>query len=173
MEKETEELISEAQAGNVDAFSVLFQRNYSFLYKYLLKLTLDEEMSRDIAQDTMLKCYTKISSYKGNSKFSTWMISIATRLYWDQIRRNKRERRWLEETKHVLSRKLSWESSVKGMEWSEIFTDFNQLDPASRVPILLHYYYGYTHEEIGAMLHIKPGTVKSRIHYGLKKLRKE
>ncbi len=173
MEQETKELLSKAQAGNEDAFAVLFQRHYPFLYKYLLKLTLDEELSRDLAQETMLKCYMKISSFKGESKFSTWMLTIATRLYTDQVRRNKRERRWLDEAKLVLSRKLSWEASAKGIEWSETFADFNRLDPGTRVPILLHYYYGYTHEEIGSMLHLKPGTVKSRIHYGLKKLRKE
>ena len=85
------DLIIKAMAGSDDAFTELFQRYYSFLYKYLLKLTLNEETSRDLAQETMIKCYTNLSSFKGKGKFSTWMISIASRLYIDSIRKKQRE----------------------------------------------------------------------------------
>ncbi|WP_273834127.1 RNA polymerase sigma factor SigY [Guptibacillus sedimenti] len=174
MEREEEiQLIQQAQAGNDDAFTQLFQCYYAFLYKYLLKLTLNEETSVDLAQETMMKCYVKLSSYKGGAKFSTWMISIASRLYMDMLRTQKRERKWVEDEKHALSRKLAWEASTKGMNWSDLFTDFNTLDSTLRVPILLRHYYGYSYDEIGKMLGIRTGTVKSRVHTGIQKLRKE
>ncbi|OIJ19423.1 RNA polymerase sigma factor SigY [Anaerobacillus alkalidiazotrophicus] len=166
-------IIQKAMTGDDDAFAHLFQRYFSFLYKYLLKLTLDEEVSRDLAQETMLKCYTNLASFNGDGKFSTWMVSIATRLYIDLIRKKKRERKWIEQLKRTLSRQLSWQADMKGMEWSDVFTDFNQLDADVRVPILLHHYYGYTYDEIGVMIGIKTGTVKSRVHNGLKQIRKE
>jgi RNA polymerase sigma-70 factor, ECF subfamily len=166
-------LIGNALKGNDDAFALLFHRHYSFLFKYLLKLTLDEEMSRDLAQDTMLKCYTHLSSFKGEGKFSTWMISIASRLYIDLLRKQKRERKWVEQMKRVLSRQLLWQADSRGMEWSDAFADFNELEADVRVPILLHHYYGYTYEEIGEMMGVRAGTAKSRVHYGLKQLRKE
>jgi RNA polymerase sigma-70 factor, ECF subfamily len=166
-------LIQKALKGEDDAFAQLFQKYDSFLFKYLLKLTLDEEMSRDLAQETMLRCYTHLSSFKGESKFSTWMVSIASRLYIDQLRKQKRERKWLELLKRNLSRQLSWQANARGMEWSDAFADFNQLDAEARIPILLHHYYGYTYEEIGEIMGVRAGTVKSRVHYGLKQLRKE
>ncbi|KHF37828.1 RNA polymerase sigma factor SigY [Halalkalibacter okhensis] len=166
-------LIEKALAGDDDAFAHLFQRYYSFLFKYLLKLTLDEEVSRDLAQDTMMKCYTRLSSYKGEAKFSTWMISIASRLYIDLLRKQKRERKWLDQMKQTLSRQLSWQAETKGMEWSDVFVDFNQLDADVRLPILLHHYYGFTYGEIAKMIGIREGTVKSRVHNGIKQLRKE
>ena len=166
-------LIRKALTGDNDAFAHLFQRYDSFLFKYLLKLTLDEEMSRDLAQETMLKCYTHLSSFKGEGKFSTWMISIASRLYVDHLRKKKREKKWMEQIKRTLSRQLSWQGDMKGMEWSDVFTDFNQLEADVRVPILLHHYYGYTYDEIGKIIGIRSGTVKSRVHHGLKQLRKE
>ncbi|WP_428909903.1 RNA polymerase sigma factor SigY [Niallia sp. Krafla_26] len=166
-------LIQMALDGDDDAFTALIQRYYSFLYKYLLKLTLDEELSRDIAQETMLKCYTHLSSYKGEGKFSTWMISIASRHYMDLLRRKKRERKWLDQVKRTLSRQLTWQADQKGMEWSDLFSDFNQLDADVRIPVLLHHYYGYSYKEISHMIGIKEGTVKSRVHNGLKQLRKE
>ncbi|MDP4549664.1 RNA polymerase sigma factor SigY [Alkalihalobacillus macyae] len=174
MEREEEiQLIQQAQAGDDQAFTQLFQSYYAFLYRYLLKLTLNEETSDDLAQETMMKCYLKLSSYKGESKFSTWVISIASRLYIDMLRKQKREKKWVDEEKRSLSRKLSWNSSTKGLVWSDLFADFNTLESTVRVPILLRHYYGYSYEEIGNMLGIRTGTVKSRVHTGLQKLRKE
>ncbi|MFC0469950.1 RNA polymerase sigma factor SigY [Halalkalibacter kiskunsagensis] len=174
MEQEEDvSLIQKARSGNEDAFAHLFQRYYPFLYKYLLKLTLDEDVSGDLAQETMLKCYTHLASFKGDGKFSTWMISIASRLYIDHLRKQKRERRWLEQVKLTLSRQLSWQADTKGMSWSDVFADFNQLEADVRVPVLLRHYYGYTYDEIGRMLEIRSGTVKSRVHNGLKEIRKE
>ncbi|WP_068672150.1 RNA polymerase sigma factor SigY [Oceanobacillus sp. Castelsardo] len=173
MEQEEDgRLIERARAGDDGAFTQLFERHYSFLYKYLLKLTLDEEVSADLAQDTMLKCYTHLASFKGKGKFSTWMISISTKAYLDYLRKLKREKNWLKEMKRTLSRKLTWQAETKGMEWSDAFTDFNQLEDKWRVPILLHYYYGYSYEEVGQIMGIATGTVKSRVHHGIARLKK-
>ncbi|TYS67909.1 RNA polymerase sigma factor SigY [Sutcliffiella horikoshii] len=166
-------LIQGAITGDDDAFTQLFQKHYSFLYKYLLKLTLNEETSNDLAQETMMKCYTNLASFKGEGKFSTWMISIASRLYIDSIRKREREKKKANRLLHVLSRQLTFRSKSNGMEWSDTFSDFNQLPPETRTPILLRHYYGYTYEEIGTMLGIRTGTVKSRVHNGIKALRKE
>lgn len=166
-------LINQAIAGNDDAFTIVFQRYYPFLLKYLLKLTLNEEMSSDLAQETMLKCYTNLSSYKGEGKFSTWMISIASRLYIDSIRKKEREQKKVKRIVQQLSRQLNWKAQAKGVEWSETFIDFNQLPAEVRTPILLRHYYGYTYEEIGRILGIRTGTVKSRVHKGIQTLRKE
>ena len=166
-------LITKVMAGNDDAFTELFQRHYSFLFKYLLKLTLNEEISRDLAQETMIKCYTNLSSFKGQGKFSTWMISIASRIYMDSMRKKQRETKKITKIRQQLSRQLSWNSHYHGLEWSDSFTDFNQLEADVRIPILLRHYYGYTYEEIGTMLGIKTGTVKSRVHTGINKLKKE
>jgi len=167
------DLIIKAAAGSDEAFTELFQRYYSFLFNYLLKLTLNEETSRDLAQETMIKCYTHLSSFKGEGKFSTWMISIASRLYIDFIRKKQREEKKISKIIHHLSRQLNWKAQNKGLEWSDTFTDFNQLEADIRIPILLHHYYGFTYEEIGSMLGIKTGTVKSRVHNGINRLKKE
>jgi len=167
------ELIKTAKSGDDKAFAILYQHYYPFLYKYLLKLTLQEELSKDLAQDTMLKCYHHLHAFKGESKFSSWMISIASRLYIDSLRRKKRENKWVNQVKASLSRQLDWFARSKGIEWSDHFTDFNNLEAEVRIPILLRHYYGYSYEEIGRMLGVKAGTIKSRVHHGLKFIRKE
>lgn len=90
----TLERIKLAQQGDASALALLLREHYSFLYKYLIKVTMDPLLAEELAQDTMVRCMEKIRSYDGSSSFSSWLITIATRLYIDRKRRWKREAEW-------------------------------------------------------------------------------
>ncbi|WFA05071.1 RNA polymerase sigma factor SigY [Bacillus sp. HSf4] len=167
------ELIKQAKNGEDAAFTKLFQLNYPFLYQYVLKLTLHPELTEDLVQETMLKAYLGLQQFQGNAKFSTWLISIASRLFIDHQRRRKSEKRKTRAAEEAALRKMKWESSLHGHEWSEYLELFAALEPEFRMPILLRHYYGFSYPEVAKMLKIKEGTVKSRVHHGLKKIRKE
>ncbi len=174
MEREVEkDLIREARKGKDEAFTHLFQENYMFLYKYLIKLSLRPDVTEDLIQETMIKAYTHLHSFKGESKFSTWLIAIASRLYLDQQRKEKRQRRIVEKARNEAIRKMKWQLSLKGEDWTGDLELFAGLDPELKAPILLRHYYGYSYAEISKMLNIKEGTAKSRVHNGLSKIRKE
>ncbi|RSK28693.1 RNA polymerase sigma factor SigY [Bacillus sp. HMF5848] len=164
-----QELVESAKRGDSAAFAMLFHNNYSFLVKYLMKLTMSPELSEDIAQDTMVKCMEKIKLYNGKSKFSSWLISIATNLYIDYTRKKKREKSWFEQA----FRKMKWQVESRNEEWNDALTALSHLPDTVRIPIILKHYYGYEYEEIAQMLHIPQGTVKSRVHNGLASVRKE
>lgn len=166
-------LIIEAKKGKDEAFTELFQCNYLFLYKYLIKLCLNPDLTEDLIQETMLKAYVHLQSFKGESKFSTWLISIASRLFIDHQRKEQKEKKRYEKAKSDVIRKLKWNVSISGNEWTEYIELFAGLEPDIRTPILLRHYYGFTYSEIAVMLNLKEGTVKSRIHNGLKRIRKE
>lgn len=172
-QEEEKTLIQQAQRGNDESFTKLFQQNYRFLYKYLIKLTLNPNLSEDLIQETMLKAYVHLSNFKGEAKFSTWLISIASRLYMDHLRKERRERNRFKKAKEELSRKMKWNVEINGYEWTDYLDQFAKLDPDIRAPILLRHYYGFTYGEIARMLNLKEGTVKTRVHNGLKKIRKE
>ncbi|WP_375088158.1 sigma factor [Peribacillus sp. RS7] len=89
------DLVKAAKKGDDGALAALFQGSYPFLLKYLLKLTFNLENAEDLAQETYSKATENLSRFKGASKFSTWLISIATHLYLDQKRKQKREFTWL------------------------------------------------------------------------------
>lgn len=172
-QREEKKLIVKAKKGNDEAFTTLFQHHYSFIYKYLIKLSLDPDLTDDLLQETMLKAYIHLKDFKGDSKFSTWLISIASRTFLDHQRKEKRERKRVEKVKHDTLRKVRWTVTRDGHEWTEYMTQFAELDPDIRAPILLRHYYGFTYEEIAVMLNLKEGTVKSRVHNGIKQIRKE
>ncbi|WP_127582386.1 RNA polymerase sigma factor SigY [Paenibacillus koleovorans] len=167
------DLIRQAQRGDVRALAQLLREQYAILYQYLLKITLHPPTAEDLTQETMMKAVEKIRLYDSRkSKLSSWLITIATRLYLDQLRRRRLEREWMEQ-QSAESRRIQWQGRQWGEDWSELMDALAVLTQEMRVPIILKHYYGYPYEEIAQMLDIPLGTVKSRIHNGVRLLRKE
>ncbi|MEW9051315.1 MAG: RNA polymerase sigma factor SigY [Neobacillus sp.] len=166
-----EALIKNAKEGDHLAFAMLFKENYPFLVKYLMKITMNPDMAEELAQETMTKCIQKIHLYNGQSKFSTWLVSIATNTYIDQCRKQKREKNWLGQEE--IYRKLKWHFESRNEEWNDAIEALGRLPEDVRVPIVLKHYYGYSYDEIGEWMKISPGTVKSRVHNGIVAVRRE
>lgn len=171
MRTEEQDRIQLAKQGDVDVLADLIHEHYAFIYKYLVKVTMDPVMAEDITQDTMIRCIEKIRLYDGSSSFSSWLMTIGTRLYIDQMRRKKREKNWLFKERGI--RKMKWQFESKNEEWDDILESLARLTTEHRVAVLLKHYYGYTYEEIGEMLSIPSGTVKSRVAVGIRQLREE
>ncbi|MBW7456932.1 RNA polymerase sigma factor SigY [Paenibacillus sepulcri] len=163
--------IKRAQRGDSQAMAQLLKAHYSFLMKYLIKMTMNPVLAEDLAQETMLRCVEKICLYNGKSKFSSWLITLATRIYFDQMRRTKVERQWRDREQAL--RRTEWQLKARQEERTDAMQALSRLGYEWRLPILLKHYYGYAYDEIADMMDIPPGTVKSRIHHGLQQLRKE
>ncbi|MGO4540202.1 RNA polymerase sigma factor SigY [Paenibacillus sp. 2TAB19] len=164
-------LIRKAARGDSHALSELLQQHYSFLYQYVLKLTMNKSYAEDVTQETMLRAIEKISGFQGKAKFSTWLITIASRIYVDRLRSKERERRWVQEEQTL--RAIRYETQTMLGDWPEALDAIGRMAGDIRIAVLLKYYYGYAQEEIASMLDLPVGTVKSRLHNGLKQLRKE
>ncbi|SEU25218.1 RNA polymerase sigma factor SigY [Paenibacillus sp. NFR01] len=165
------ERIESARNGDREALSVLLREHYSFLHHYLIKATMDPLLAEELTQDTMVRCIEKIATYNGQSAFSSWLITIATRLYIDRKRRWRLEADWLRREQGL--RNIRWKFASRNMEWSELLDVLSGLPSAQRIAVLLKHYYGYSYDEIGAIMGIPPGTAKSRVAAGVKELRKE
>lgn len=166
-------LIEKAKRGDSNALAVLLQQNYQFLLKYLIKITMNRSIAEDLTQEAMLKAIEKISLYNGKAKFSSWLISIATHQYIDEVRKKKRERNYVKD-QHAM-RDIRWrvENNSSQNEWPEVLDVLNALTDNQRIPIILKHYYGYSLDEISEMMNKPVGTIKSRIHNGMNAIRKE
>jgi len=165
-------LIALAKKGNTDALSELFRSHYAMLRGYLIKISLRPDLADDLAQDTMIRAMQKIHLYEpGKSSWSTWLITIASRLYLDHLRKNRRDQKLLEDEQSL--RGLRWQAQASNEEWHELLDVLGRLKPDIRMPIIMKHYYGFSQEEIAAMLDVPVGTVKSRIHNGIDRIRKE
>lgn len=162
-----ENLIARAKAGDKYAFEILISNNFSILKGYVLKMTLDKDLTEDIVQDTLLSAVVHIDSFVYNAKFSTWLIKIATNKYRDYLRKNK-------ETDILLdtfqSSSITEEEIVKKEELEEVLKILRAMPADKRTVFILKHYYGYSYEEISSIVNCPIGTVRSRLHYAIKEI---
>lgn len=91
MNSETDQqLISKTLQGHTHAFGALVVRYQDFVFTIVLRMVKVREEAEEIAQDTFVKAYEKLESFKGKSKFSSWLYSIAYRTALDSIRKRKK-----------------------------------------------------------------------------------
>ncbi len=82
-------LVSRLQQGDNEAMSVLYCRYYHLVFCKCLSFFRDKNDASDAAQDIMLKSFDKIASFKGESKFSTWLYTITFNYCTDLVRKSK------------------------------------------------------------------------------------
>jgi len=164
------ELLEKAIQGNKSALNQLFSDNYKILWGYMIKLTGDDELSKDLVQETLLKAVINIEKFTPKAKFSTWLITIATNLYRDYIRKNKRIV-FLEDMPEP-SISETEEKALQRMEQQEVMKIIKGLPYEKRMVFILKHYYHYKYEEIAEIMKCPVGTVRSRLHNTIKELLK-
>lgn len=75
---------------NVDMENV-YKEYFAIVYKYLLYLTRNSELAEEFTQDTFVKAIMKIHTFRGDSKISTWLCSIARNIYYNYLKKKKKE----------------------------------------------------------------------------------
>lgn len=168
-DKDGIELIRRAKEGDKDALEILIANNFSILKGYVIKLTCDVELSKDIIQDTLLSVVVNIKKFKGNAKFSTWIIQIATNKYRDYLRKNKER----DIDINLVLDSYSIEDEIINKELvHEVLELLKAMPKEKRVVFILKHYYGYSYEEISNIVNCPVGTVRFRLHYGVKEIMK-
>lgn len=95
-ENSTEQTLKSAMSGDIHAFQKLFVEFQNQLKSYLYRLVTDRNDADDLAHDTFIRAFDKVSTFKGKSSFKTWVFQIATNLAFDHLRKYKR---WTVDTK--------------------------------------------------------------------------
>ena len=150
--------------GNKRAFDELVRRYQSPVRKFFLNQTLgDSQLSDDLAQDTFIKAYTNIASFKGLASFQTWIMRIAYNVFYDYTRRH----RLTEDVDMVAQRSASGGQTALQMD---IYAALALLKPDERTCITLQLIEGYDIAAIAKITGMKEGTVKSHLSRGKEKL---
>lgn len=157
------DLLNQAKDGDREALARLLHDAYPIVYGYLQKLTLDRYYAEDLTQKTMIRGLERLSQFRGESKFSTWLVKIATNLYRDELRGEERKKQALA--------KLPQLSEPDPQLPAMICSALGELSPQLRAPILLKYYCDLSYQEMADLLKIPVGTVRSRLHYAHRHLK--
>lgn len=165
-----QELLSKARDGNRWALEQLLRDNYHIVYGYLLKLSMNEDLSKDITQEVMVKAITGIRKFRGDSRFSTWLISIASNTYKDSLKRRKAIPTEMEKLNRAASQNTE-EAILQKEEIRLLNKSLLELPDSQRKAFILKHYYNYSYEEIAKILGCPLGTVRSKLHYCISKLK--
>lgn len=152
---------------NKRAFDTLVKKYQSPVRRFFLHQTLgDEELSDDLAQETFIKAYTHLSSFKNLSSFSTWLYKIAYHIFYDYIRSRK-------ETTGLEDREVdaAYQTEQRNVgEQMDLYRGLSRLKEAERTCITLFYMEDLSIDKISTVTGMPAGTIKSHLSRGKEKL---
>ena len=166
--------VPQAKAGEPEAWDILFRRYQLPLYVYVFELVHDEQTSLDLVQETFIAAVRHIGSLRDDAKFGSWLFGIAHQKCIQRWRKQGREKVLLDEIPESAE---GFEGSpddllIRREQEAEFMNLLNQLPLPQRSVLLLHFVEDFSIEDIAGITGTNPGTVKSRMHYAKRALRK-
>jgi RNA polymerase sigma-70 factor (ECF subfamily) len=154
-----------AGAGDAHAYAWLVAQHQAAVYRYLVRVVGAPETAYDLAQDTFLRAFQAISTWRPEAKFRTWLFRIAHNLALDHLRRARHMRFVpIEDGLRVPAPAPGPEAQFESMQKARrLEAALSALPFAHREILLLREIEGMSYEDIAQALGLSPGTVRSRI----------
>ena len=172
---ESEQLpVQQAREGKPEAWDALFRRYQLPLYVYVFELVHDEQAGLDLVQETFIAAARHIGGLRDDDKFGSWLFGIAHQKVFQFWRKRGGKEILLGE---IPESPDELENSpddllIRREQEAEFMSLLNQLPLPQRSALLLHFVEDFSLEEIARITETQLGTVKSRLHYAKKSLRK-
>jgi RNA polymerase sigma-70 factor (ECF subfamily) len=164
------ELISRVRAGEPAAERALYDAHVDRVYRLAFRLAGDDELARDFTQETFIRAFDRLETFRGEARLSTWLHAIATTVALNGLRKVKRFRTRetaLEAADGVAGSVRSAEPDLK----IRLRDAIDALPRKYKAVVVMHDVEGYTHEEIAAALGVEVGTSKAQLSRARAKLR--
>lgn len=159
-------LITRTQAGNPEAFTPLVRKYQDRLYRHINGRVTDPELAKDLTQETWLRAFRAISSFRGDSAFYSWLYRIAENVCTDHFRRQKHKT----EPLHLIDENRITETVLcpsRDVERAELRmllqTALTALTPIRQRVFLLYYHHEMPIKAIAAEIGRSEGTIKSHL----------
>lgn len=173
MNRRIKSLCRRAKKGDNDAACELLKFYYTDIFAYLRRLCSSRQDAEDLTQQTFLKVWRALDSFRGRSRFSTWLYRIAHNTYVDWKRRNNQVQsqsdQWWQEC--VDKSPGPFANASQRQTAKRLYTAVEQLDEAKKHVVHLHYYQGLSLRQTAKILNISTSTVKYRLREAIKILR--
>ena len=163
------QLIARVIAGDRLAGRALYDTHAPRVYSLAYRLSGDAEKAREFTQDTFIRAFSRLSQFRGEAAFSTWLHRITVTVVSNARRSEVRTAREvaLDEAHSIEASAPEAEPDLK----ESIARAVDKLSEAYRTTLILHDIEGYTHAEIAEMLGVPEGTCKSRLSAARAQLR--
>lgn len=172
-ERADRELLEGIRAGRREACARLIHEHYAAVYRFLFHLTRDGPEAEDLTQETFAAAWEKIGAFEGRSAFATWLHRIAYGKFVDAHRAGRRSAALAERLKArpAPTPPCPLEAAANDDESRQLYAVLDQIDPAERVLLVLHYLQGLSYREMADVTGEPAGTVKWRTSLALGRMR--
>ncbi len=169
-------LLQRCQAGEAGAIQDLIKTHQQAVYRLALSILDDPAEADEATQDAFVTALSALHTFRGDSAFPTWLASITINLCRNRLRRRQARERLMRALQSLFrlagaSPTHPEEIIVQHESSSAVRKAVNSLGEKHRLPILLHYYHGYSVSEIAQALKISEGTALSRLYTARERLR--
>ena len=175
-------LIADLCEGDETALAPLVERYKRMVYRLAVQITKNHADADDVMQETFIKVYRSIHTFRRDAAFETWLYRIAVNEALNFVKRRERRRECTLETtieaeyettaRYHAQLANDPQAQAEKAELRQYVTEaVNSLPLKHRTVVILHEFEGLTHAEIASILNCSEGTVRSRLHYARKKLR--
>ncbi|MCG9969529.1 RNA polymerase sigma factor [Pelotomaculum terephthalicicum JT] len=170
-----ETIVEKLKNGDIQSLRFVYELFYKPVFRAAYFILNDTKLAEDCVHEVFLKLHSKIEQLEEPSKLENWMCRMASNIAWDMIR---------DRTKNMLSAKAKWsneanpsnlpEDILLESEEKEVIKQYiQQLRPDHKRVIYFKYYLNMSDYEISTALGIPVGTVKSRLFYARKEIKKK
>ena len=171
------QLIARAQSGDEQAFAALFEMHKRRVYSLCLRMTGNTAEAEDLTQEAFLQLFRKISTFRGESAFSTWLHRLAVNVVLMHLRKKVPQQISLDETESSQDEPVKRDYGdndrrlLGSIDRISLERAIAELPPGYRTVFVLHDIEGYEHNEIAEIMKCSVGNSKSQLHKARLKLR--
>jgi RNA polymerase sigma-70 factor (ECF subfamily) len=175
------DLVRRAREGDLTAYDELVKRYQERIYATIYHMTANHEDANDLAQDSFIKAFSALKSFKGGSSFYTWLYRIAVNKTINFLKQRKNKYHlslndldFNAENDPDLVALISHKTPQRDAGLSELQKKLNEallkLSESHRMVVVLHDVQGQSHEDIAEIMGCNIGTVRSRLFYARQQL---
>lgn len=153
--------VERAQRADTTAFEALYRMHVDKVYGLCLRMTGNTAEAEDCTQEAFIQAWSKLSKFRGDSAFSTWIHRIAVNTVLGRMRKSRREQDRVQAVTDISPAPVTTGDSGN---LEDLQQAVDGLPDGARHVFVLHAVYGYSHDETGNMLGIATGTSKAQLH---------
>jgi len=170
--KSDEALVGLAKDGDRDAFEELVRRHQRTVYQVCFRYSGRHEEAADLAQETLVRAWRSLGSFRGDARFSTWLYRVAANTALARAPKARTAEVPLEQGPRLASREEPPDAALERAERErDVRAAIAQLPSRQRTTLILRMYHDLTHEQIAAVMGGSVGTAKANLFHALRKLR--
>ena len=163
-------LVRQAQAGDLVAFERLYRENERKVFGLCFRMSSDPALAEELTQEVFVRAWRKLSSFRGESAFSSWLYPLTVNVALSERRSRRRRDARIVATEDPASLERAPRSPAPEAGF-DLEKAMATLPPGARAVFVLHDVEGRTHEEIAQLLGLAPGTSKAQLHRARRLLR--